>query len=117
MEEKKITCVICPSGCSLTVKGDREHVESVSGYGCKRGEEYGKKEFLDPVRTITSTMRAEGYVMPVIPVRTDKPISKALIPKTMEMIHSTTVSAPFQVGRIIIENVADSGVNVVLSNE
>lgn len=117
MGEKKITCVICPSGCSLTVKGDSEHVESISGFGCRRGEEYGRKEFLDPVRTVTSTMRAEGYMMPVIPVRTDRPVSKALIPQVMEEIHNTTVSAPFHVGRVIIDNIANSGVNVVLTNE
>ena len=37
MDEKKITCIICPSSCCITVKGSGNKVESVDGSGVREG--------------------------------------------------------------------------------
>jgi len=41
-----ITCIICPIGCKIMVKKDRDKVEIVGGNKCKRGEVYAKDEAL-----------------------------------------------------------------------
>jgi len=48
METKKIICIICPQGCEVTVCGDKSSrtVESIKGFGCKRGKTYAENEFL-----------------------------------------------------------------------
>ena len=69
MIEKNIICVICPSSCKVCVKGDGQNVESITGYNCERGREYAQQEYTDPKRTLTTTMKAEGYTCPVIAVR------------------------------------------------
>ena len=33
-----ITCIICPIGCKIMVKKDRDKVEIVGGNKCKRGK-------------------------------------------------------------------------------
>ena len=52
--EKEIICTVCPMGCHITVTGEGDRVDSITGYTCKRGEEYGKQEFAHPVRILTS---------------------------------------------------------------
>ena len=50
------TCIVCPLSCHLTVSEGQDGTISVSGNGCKRGEEHGKNEYLNPMRMITSTV-------------------------------------------------------------
>lgn len=116
MIEKEIICVICPSSCHIKVTGEGNHVESVSGYTCNRGKEYATTEFVAPKRTLTTTVRAKGYVTPVIPVRTDKPVPKESMMECMDILNGIVVEAPFEVGRVVVENILDSGANVVLCN-
>ena len=37
-----VICIVCPKGCHLSV--DEENDYAVTGFGCERGREYGKKE-------------------------------------------------------------------------
>ncbi len=38
MEEKHLTCIGCPMGCSLTVRISEKKVVSVQGNTCKKGK-------------------------------------------------------------------------------
>lgn len=116
MDEREIICIVCPSSCHITVKGDKKEVFEVSNHGCRRGEEYAKQEYLSPVRILTTTAKAKGYVSPVISVRTDKSIPKELLFRCMEEIRKIEVEAPFYVGKPVIKDILGTGVNVVLSN-
>lgn len=42
------TCIVCPLSCHLTVSEGQDGTISVSGNGCKRGEEHGKMNILNP---------------------------------------------------------------------
>lgn len=114
--EKEIICVVCPSSCHVTVKGEGKTVESVTGYTCSRGKEYAINEFAAPVRMLSTTVKAIGYVSPVIAVRSDKPIPKELQFACMDVIRSTKVEPPFEVGCIVISNILDTGANIILAN-
>ena len=54
----ELICIVCPKGCHLKV--DEEKDFAVTGNGCPRGAEYGKKELTNPTRVITSTVCVEG---------------------------------------------------------
>lgn len=47
---KEIICTVCPMGCHILVEGEGEQVTSITGYTCRRGEEYGRQEFSHPVQ-------------------------------------------------------------------
>lgn len=115
--EKEVICVICPSSCHVTVKGDGKTVQKISGYTCKRGKEYAENEYIAPKRTLSTTVKAEGYSCPIIAVRSNKPLPKDKIFDVMKLIQNVTAKPPFKVGNVVIENVLDTGVDIVLANQ
>lgn len=108
---RNLTCIICPRGCQMTVTLVDGRVESVEGNFCKRGVAYANDECTNPKRTVTSTVRCENGS--VVAVKTESTVPKALIFKVMEEINSVTAKNTVRIGDVIIENVADTGVNVV----
>lgn len=42
MTERQMTCIICPMGCSITVKMEGEEILEISGNTCKRGAAYAE---------------------------------------------------------------------------
>ncbi len=117
MNEKKITCIICPLSCLITVKGEDGNIESIEGDSCKRGGEYAQAEYLHPQRNLTAIVKANGFKTPVISVRTSRPIPKDKQMECMELIRNIVVDPPFKTGRVIAENILDMGVDLILTNE
>ena len=111
---KKFTCISCPIGCGLTVDVDNL---IVTGNKCKRGQVYGINEVTNPVRTITTTVKIEGGTHKVLPVKTQKPIPKGLNMECMKVLNKITIKAPVKIGDIVVENILDTGVNVVATRE
>ena len=73
---KVIRCIVCPTGCEIQAKKDPKGKIVFEGYTCNRGLEYANQEFYEPKRILTTTIRVENGLLPLIPVRTDKPILK-----------------------------------------
>lgn len=117
MEEKIITCIICPSSCQISVTGTKSIIKSIEGYKCKRGMEYAETEYLRPVRNLTATVKANNYKSPVISVRTSKPISKELQHECMEIIKTITVDPPYYIGKIVYQNILNTGADIILTNQ
>lgn len=116
METRELTCIGCPLGCALRVElNDAGEVVSVSGNTCKRGEEYGRREVTAPVRMVTSTVRVTGGKAAVVPVRTATDIPRGKIFDCMDEIRNAVVAAPVEIGDVVIENVAGTGVSIVAS--
>jgi CxxC motif-containing protein len=115
MEKRKTVCINCPMGCSLEVTIDGENI-SVSGNTCKRGAEYGINEVRDPRRTVTSTIKVEGGDRPVVSVKTDRDIPKRLIFDIMKEINGKMGEAPVKIGDILIENVLETGANIIATS-
>lgn len=110
---KELICIVCPKGCRLTV--DEEHDYAVSGNGCPRGAEYGRRELIAPTRTVTSTVRCVGAAHPRCPVKTDRPIPKAMIFDAMAALDAVELHAPVRIGDVALENVCGSGANFVVT--
>ena len=113
MERKELICIGCPLGCNLTVEMDGGQVVSVNGNACKRGDDYARKELTDPRRIVTSTVPVAGGNLPVVSVKTASDIPKGKIRECLCALKGVTLTAPVQIGDVIVENVADTGVDVI----
>ncbi len=107
---KKITCIICPIGCALEVDIESK---GVTGHSCKRGEVYGVEEVTCPTRVITTTVKLNNSLYPMLPVKTRTGIPKDLNFKCMEILNKVQVDAPVKVGDVIVKNLLNTGVDVV----
>ena len=117
METKEICCVVCPMSCAVKVHAEGNTIRKIENFGCPRGKEYARTEFLAPRRVLTSTVKAKGYVCPVIPVRTSAPVPKDKVFEVMEVIRGLECGEPFEVGRVLAENVLGTGSDIVLCSE
>ena len=113
MEIRNLTCIGCPMGCPLTVKLEDTEVISIEGNTCKRGAVYGKKEVTNPTRIVTTTVRVKNGSMPVVSVKTAQDIPKGKIFDCVEALRDVCVEAPVQIGDVILENAAGTGVDIV----
>jgi CxxC motif-containing protein len=114
MEPQKLTCIVCPRGCQLTVSKISDEF-NVEGNRCKRGIDYGIKEVVNPVRKITSTVKVKNAMYSRLPVISDQEISKGLMFEVMKELNKVELTAPVNYGDIVIENVLNTGVNIVAS--
>ena len=113
----EIRCIVCPTGCLIQVKKDEEDNISFEGYTCKRGLEYAKQEFFEPKRIITTTMRVDNGFLPLVPVRSDKPILKNKIYDALKKIALSRIKAPIKNGEVLIKNILDTDVNIIASRD
>mgnify|MGYP004551696179 FL=1 len=111
--QKELTCICCPVGCALTVTIEGDNSVTVTGNCCPRGAAYGEKEVTNPTRIVTSTVCVAGYPDTVVPVKTASDIPKERIHECMKALADVTVAVPIHVGDVIVENVADTGVDIV----
>lgn len=111
--KKEIICTICPKGCTVTVEGDAGAISSISGFGCKRGQDYATAEFTSPVRILTTTVKIAGKDGDLLPVRSSSPLPKDKIMACMEVIKKATASLPVCQYDVIVENICGTGVDIV----
>ena len=103
MEERKLTCIGCPMGCPLTVVMNGKEVVGV----------YARKEVTNPTRIVTSTVRVSGGSIDMVSVKTKEDIPKGKIFECVKALKGIEVPAPVHIGDVILENVADTGVDIV----
>lgn len=116
MEKRELTCVACPLGCPITVTLDGGNIIDVTGNTCKRGDAYARTECISPERMLTTTVRVESGKAPVVPVKSAKPLPKGKLMECMDVINKAAVKAPVKIGDIVIENILNTGVDIVATN-
>jgi CxxC motif-containing protein len=99
-------------GCSLSVTWDSDKI-IVQGNACKRGELYAIEEITNPSRTVTSTIRVHNGVKPLVAVKTQEPIPKDKIQACIKEIKAITIEAPVSYHQVLIENVANTTINII----
>ncbi|MHA1986916.1 MAG: DUF1667 domain-containing protein [Promethearchaeota archaeon] len=113
---KDIRCIVCPTGCLV-------HVENVNGeliiegHSCQRGEVYAREEFIAPSRILTTTIRVEDGFLPLLPVRSDKPLPKERLQEALKEIAVTKIKAPIKMGDVLIKNVLGLNTNIIASRD
>ena len=114
-KERLLTCIVCPRGCQMTVRlSDDGAVETVEGNFCKRGVSYANDECTNPKRTVTTTVRCKCG--DVVSVKTDRTVPKGMMVQVMTEINKTVAKDKIKIGDVIIENVCNTGANVVATS-
>lgn len=113
METVKMTCIVCPRGCDITVEIENGEVLNISGNACDRGLEYARNEAVNPVRTLTSTVAVINGVHPRVSVKTEKEIPKGKMMECAKALKGVVVEAPVKIGDVVLEDVVGTGVNIV----
>lgn len=118
MRDQNLTCIGCPLGCSISVSlSDNGEVSENTGNTCKKGEEYARKEVTNPSRVVTSIVKINNGDVNMVSVKTAEDIPKGKIFDCMEALKKVTVTAPVQIGEVIIKNVCGTGVDVIATKK
>lgn len=113
-KERKLTCIVCPKGCELTVEFDESgKITDISGYTCPRGKDYAYAECTSPVRTVTTTVRCKSGA--VVPVKTSSPIPKDMIFDVMREINACCADDYVKIGDVVISDVCGTKADVVVT--
>ena len=113
MDQRTIVCLSCPKGCRVTVKANGDDIKDISGHECPQGIEYAKNEYLNPTRILPTTVRVKNGQIALVPVKTASPIPKEKIGEAMQKLAEIEVEAPVELGQVIVENIVETGVDVV----
>lgn len=111
--ESEITCIICPIGCEMTIYSKGKVITKLEGHQCKKGIEYLKEELFDPKRTLTTSMNVRGGELPLVSVKTKKPIPKDKLFEVMNVISEIEVIAPVEIGDVLVKNVLGLEIDIV----
>ena len=128
MGKDEVICTVCPNGCHLKV--DVEHDYRVTGNGCPKGKAYGKAEFTNPTRVVTSTVRlkrpesSDSELSAAqdsnlydfrIPVKTTNPIPKTEIMNLMKFIDTIELEERPPIGTVIARDVLGLDSNIIVT--
>lgn len=113
MKMRELTCIRCPLGCQLTAAVAEDGSITVTGNTCPRGAEYARNELTDPRRMVTSTVRVAGRKGEMVSVKTATDIPKDKITACVSVLREIEVIPPIYIGDVILQNVADTGVDIV----
>ncbi len=117
-KSREIVCIVCPNGCRMNVSYDENNkVTQVENASCKKGEEYAVNEIQCPKRSITSTVGVINGALPLVSVRTDKPVPKEKIAAALEEIRKIRLEAPVKFHQIIINDLLGTGAQLISTKE
>lgn len=106
------TCIVCPNSCRITVQETANGLE-ISGNQCNRGADFAKKEFTEPMRMFTSTVKLEGSFMRRLSVVTTGEVHKENIFKCQEAVKKVVATAPVHYGDVLVKDFCGEGVDLV----
>ncbi len=106
--KRKMTCIVCPLGCELEVSIEEKGDITIKGNTCPKGAEYGINECINPVRTVTTTVRCENGQR--ISVKTSRPVAKHNVFDVMKAAKDVICPLPICVGDVIIKDVCGTDI-------
>lgn len=113
--EKEMTCIVCPNGCRLEVT--YEDTITVKNALCPRGVEYARNELMNPVRYLTSTVKVTEGVLPLVSVRSNKPLPKDKLAEVVQFLKNIKLKAPVQFHQIVCQDVLGTGADIITTRE
>lgn len=117
MKTKELVCIGCPLGCNLKVGVSEDGAMEVTGNTCPRGADYARKELTDPRRIVTSSVKVQGGHLPCVSVKTETDIPKDKIFDCVRALKDVALTAPVEIGMVVAENVAGTGVRVIATKK
>lgn len=117
MRDQKLTCIGCPLGCSISVSlSDNGEVSELLEIHVKK-EKNMQEGGYKPSRVVTSIVKINNGDVNMVSVKTAEDIPKGKIFDCMEALKKITVTAPVQIGEVIIKNVCGTGVDVIATKK
>lgn len=109
----RLTCVLCPVGCELEVRGDRAGELEVSGNQCDKGVPFAVEEVLRPKRNLATSVPVRGTAARMVSVRLSEPVPREMLFPVLAEIRKLRPEAPVRRGQVLIANVLATGVDVI----
>lgn len=111
---EKLTCIICPRGCSLEYHLAEDQYEII-GHECPRGKEYAFQELTNPLRSLQSTVKTTiaGQRRASVKTSSDVPLKDIFL--YMDEINKVVISEKKACGDIIAYGLCGSDVNLILT--
>ena len=116
-ETRVMNCIMCPMGCEMTVTVENGKVIDVKGNTCPRGAKYANDEVTAPKRMLTTTVRIEGGMLPLLPVVSETVLPKEKVLDCAAFLRGVTVKAPVKTGDVIVKDILGLGVNIIASRD
>jgi CxxC motif-containing protein len=113
--EKEMTCIVCPNGCKLEVT--YENTITVKNALCPKGVEYARNELMNPVRNLTSTVKVLDGVLPIVSVRSNKPVPKGRLAEIVRILRGVEVKAPVEFHQVVFSDILGTGAYIITTRE
>lgn len=114
-QTKYLNCIVCPLSCKIKVQLEDGQIKSIEGYSCPRGKVYAQEELTSPKRMLTTTVKINGGILPLLPVVSQTTLPKDKIMQSAIKLRNITVNAPIKKGDIIMKDILGLGVDIVAS--
>ena len=111
--KKDVTCIVCPLGCRIRVMYSKDAIQRIEDYQCEKGKDYAVQEIFNPVRTLTTTLTVTKGELSLVSVKISKPVPKGKIFDIMDVISGTKVSAPINIGDVLVEHVLGLDADII----
>ena len=118
MDEKhnlKITCIICPVGCRLSINNVDEEL-AITGNKCIKGYDFAKAEIEAPLRSFSTTVRTVFSEYPVLPVKANKDVPKEKIMDIIRELSGIIITDRIGIGEIVAVNIAGTACDIIASS-
>lgn len=113
VEKKTLICIGCPMSCPLELTVVDGEIREISGNACHRGEDYARQEYTAPCRMVSTTISCSAGLWPRLPVKTAAAVPKDQVSAVVRALHAIEIEAPVQMGQIILDDVAGTGIAVI----
>jgi CxxC motif-containing protein len=109
----RLTCVLCPVGCELEVRGDAAGELEIQGNQCDKGVPFALEEVLRPKRNLATSIPIGGTAEKMVSVRLSGPVPREMIFPILAEIARLRPEAPVRRGQVLIADVLGTGVDVI----
>ncbi len=100
-------------GCKISVEIKDGEVIKIENAECRRGRDYSIQEVTSPVRDFFTTVRVEGGMIPVLSVRSTRPIPKNMLMACASELAKIVISPPVRLGDTVVNNILNLGIDIV----
>ncbi len=115
---KEIVCILCPNGCRMKVFiDDLNRVSKVANALCRNGSTYAAKEVQSPERSLTSTVKVTGGALPLVSVRSTRPIPKEKIREAAELLRTLHIQAPVDFHQVLLSDILGTGADIIATKQ
>ncbi len=118
MNERTMTCILCPNGCELHVTWAGEPTKdsvSVDGNLCPKGLVYAVDELTHPMRTLTTSVLVRGGTQRLTSVKTASAIPRDTLSAVRAALRPIVLSAPVDIGDVVLSGAGGTTVDVVVT--